>query len=125
MVEISHKNNNNYYMRKAIDFSDRLVEMVEFIKKEDGHKTFSATLHAIVSEYYRKQYHNKYQTVTKTMDPIKEEKAKEYTKEEICEKLGGKCVMYNGIQQCEIPMGAMKKYVPLSMMGTGDYKIKE
>ena len=78
----------NINMKKNISFSDRTIKAVEFIKDKEGHKTFTAALHAIVAGYYKDNYFVKYKQQSFAIDPLAQEE--ELTNEQKCEQKGGK-----------------------------------
>lgn len=103
-------------MKKIIDFTDRVLKMIETIQEREGQRTFSATVQSIISQYHEDKFFSKYKE-----NNVKQKEVKHYTPEEICEKLNG--FVYNNV--CKISDGNLHKQVPLSLMGTGEYIIKE
>jgi len=78
-------------LKKNIDFSDRAVKLVEFIREQGGHKTFSATLHAIIAELYEKKYFSKkYGSGESAVDTPEADPILALTAGQMCEQVGGK-----------------------------------
>jgi hypothetical protein len=110
-------------MKKIIDFTDKILETINFIKEKEGQRTFSATVHSIVSSYYNQKYYSKYNQVgvkIKEFKGVKAEIQPGLTKEQLCEQIvGGKIIkMPDGSLKCEYKDGAFLTKVPLTMVGT-------
>jgi hypothetical protein len=105
-------------MRKTVDFTPRALEIIEYIQKEEGHKTFSSALLAIIAGYYLKVWYTKHKGggTGKESDPA----SKEYTAEEVAEayvrKYGGK--MEPEKDGALIQIGAVKMFQPFLDSGT-------
>ena len=80
---------NFYLMKKTIDFTEKVIETVKFIKDQEGHKTFTATLHNIISQYYLKFYFTKYGGAGSIKKTVVEPLKPDMTPGQICEFVGG------------------------------------
>ena len=99
-------------MKKLIDFTDRAIEMVEFIQKAEGHKTFISALHTCIAQYHDGKYFNKYKSKIVNELTLEED----LTVEQICEKKGGTVTVREGIPVCSIKISEnMTQSIPLSM----------
>lgn len=104
-------------MKKIIDFSERVIDIVNFIREQEGHKTFIGALHSIVSSYYNKFYFSKYKGKSGSRSVIDSALTEEkLTPEQICEKKGGKVVTRNGNLMCAFPEGALTRFVPIDTL---------
>ena len=104
-------------MKKIINFTEKTLSKVEKIKDDEGYTNFSATVIAIISQYYDKKFYSKWNKSNGSVE--------EQTPEQICENLGG-TVSTSETQNpvCIIKTGGMTQEVPLDLMGIGQYKIK-
>lgn len=104
-------------MKKLIDFSEKAIEILDFVKEAEGHKTFSAVLHSVIAGYYGKVYHSKYGTKgARVADPAEKTPWERMTVEQYCESVGGTVDSSAGV--CVIPIqGAehMKRRISLTM----------
>ena len=119
-------------MKKTIDFSSRVMEMMKFIIEQEGHKNFTSSLHSIISQYYNKNYYSKWNKSKGEKVALLSIPEDKMTEEQMCEALGGKVVRdNNGTLTCKGPIGYEGSSIsaPLSLMGekgaAGDYRIKK
>jgi hypothetical protein len=86
----------------TIIISDRELEVLENIQKQEGQGSIPAVIHDCVLNYYREQYQNKQYMRSKAV--IKQlEPALSY--EQRCERVGGKVATEEGIVKCIIQTG--------------------
>jgi hypothetical protein len=103
-------------MKKIINFSDKTLSLIDFIKKTEGHNNFSATVISIISNYYKKEYFDK-----RGKNNIQEvEEPKEYTNTQKCEMGGGhifdnngviSCMGFNGLPNLVFPLDEIDKHI--------------
>jgi len=121
-------------MRKIINFTDKVLGMINLIQEKEGHRTFSSTVHSIISRYYDDKYFTKWKEGIKGITPdapVEPEKQK-MTPPEICEYFGGTVDKKNLLGPACLQVkgrGATdyKTHVPLREMGIvgprGDFTI--
>ena len=119
-------------MRKIINFTDKTLSMIDFIKESEGHNNFSATVISIISRYYDKKYYTKWNQPKNKKVILPSIPEEQMTEEQICESLGGKVERdNNGTMVCKGPIGYEGSSIsaPLTLMGekgaAGDYRIKK
>lgn len=102
-------------MKKIIDFSEVAMENMQDIIDREGHKTFSAAVHAVVANYWNRTYFDKRKTGFIGVTKKKEEKL---TIEQVCEMKGGTVMVNEGIPSCKLKYSAtgnLTTFIPLTL----------
>lgn len=104
-INMTKKNPLSFHVK----VSEREMEMMNFIKDQEGHHTLARVLlHSLLS-YYNKQYYDKRST-----DPQRKISDETMTPEQKCESMGGKVDEKD--QTCRVSTGALTEVTPLSLL---------
>ena len=92
-----------------IKFTERELEIVQFIQAQEGQSTPVSVIHHIIASYYNKQYFDKRST-----DPQRKISDETMTPEQKCESMGGEVDQKE--QTCRVKVGALTEVTPLSLL---------
>ena len=106
--------------RKIITFPHNQLEMVNYIREQEGMGTFAATIRHIIGSYYAATYANRHyrELIKQGMKPDPKPMP-ELTEEEMCAAMGGEVKNEDGaMDRCYLPINgtSMMNVMPLSMV---------